>query len=216
MALLVVLMALGLVGVVVAGVALSSSTDAMIAGNVVRSEQARAAADAALEWSVDELSGADWDAALMGALHSAFVDGPPAGIRLLADGTSLTLDEIVNLANCDQRAPCSPGNLSAVTVSRPWGANNPIWQLYAYGPLSLLTRNADDPPIYLVVLLADDPSENDGNPLADGVDPSNRGAGRLMLQAEAFGTRGARSLIAATIERVSPSTVRTLSWRWAE
>lgn len=215
-ALLLVLLAMVLIGAIVAGLAVSSSTDAMIAGNVARTEQTRAAADAVLEQAIADLATANWDAALTGMVRSTFVDGPPSGVRRLADGTELALDEIVNLANCGQRVPCSPFDLSAVTASRPWGANNPVWQLYAYGPLALLTGSPEDPPIYLVGLVADDPSEDDGNPMADAADPGNPGAGRLVLRAEAFGNRGARSLITATIARVSPSRIHILSWRWAQ
>ena len=92
--------------------------------------------------------------------------------------------------------------MDAVTEERPWGANNPRWQLYAYGPLSsLLPDGSIRSDFYGVVMAADDPSENDGNPLLDGTDTGNPGTGVLALRAEAFGPRGAHTIIETTVAR---------------
>ncbi len=211
-----VLLAALLMGAVGAGLVLSSSTDAAIAGNLVRREQARGAAEAVLNASLAELSGQDWGGILSGAERSSLADGAPFGTRLLDDGTALVLDEVVNLANCGTRRPCGAARLSAVTAARPWGANNPVWQLYAYAPLSALAPGREVPPFYVVALVADDQSETDSDPFSDGVGAANPGAGILALRAEAFGSRGAHGLITAAVARASASSLRLLSWRLAD
>jgi hypothetical protein len=83
--------------------------------------------------------------------------------------------------------------------------------LYAYGNLGdMLPGRRIDSHEYVVVMAADDPSETDGKPLQDGIDTP--GAGILALRAEAFGARGTRRMIEATIAR-TPTGVRLLSWR---
>jgi hypothetical protein len=54
---------------------------------------------------------------------------------------------------------------------------------------------------YVVVMIADDPSENDGNPLQDGASQSNPGAGVIAMRAEAFGPKGAHKIIELTLAR---------------
>ncbi len=48
-----------------------------------------------------------------------------------------------------------------------WGANNPVWQVYAYGPVSDLLPNGVSSPVFVLVLVGDDPSESDSNPQVD-------------------------------------------------
>ena len=98
------------------------------------------------------------------------------------------------------KAECGEGALTAVTEERPWGLNNPRWQLYAYGPLSrLLPAGAIDSPMYVVVWIADDPAENDDDPLADGVDVVNPGKGIAMMRAHAYGPGGVRRVVEVTL-----------------
>src|SRR4029077_16732021 len=54
---------------------------------------------------------------------------------------------------------------------------------------------------YAVVMVADDPSENDGNPLQDGVSQTNPGMGVIAMRAEAFGPRGAHKIVELTVAR---------------
>jgi len=63
----------------------------------------------------------------------------------------------------------------------------------------------------VVVLVADDPAENDGNPLQDGVETSNPGSGVMALRVEARGPRGARKALEATVARAAAP--RLLAWR---
>jgi hypothetical protein len=70
-------------------------------------------------------------------------------------------------------------------------------------------------PFYAVVMVGDDPSETDNNPLVDGsalcaagqTSGCNPGTGVLALRAEAFGPFGAHKIIEATVSR----TVRAIS-----
>jgi hypothetical protein len=177
------------------------------------------AADAGIERALPDLgAAADWSAVLNGSSGSTFVDGA-AGLRTLADGRPLDLLEVVNRANCGRAAPCSPGELDAVTSTRPWGSNNPRWRLFMHGTLdSLSPGHALRSACYVVVLVADDPSENDNDPLRDGAGAENPGAGILLVRSEAYGPNGAHRIIEATVEKagghpLAAAPVRLLSWR---
>jgi hypothetical protein len=186
------------------------------AASFVRSSEAVYAADAIAERVLPELAQVqDWTTVLDGSRRSAIVDGPPEGARTLADGSRVALEEVVNLADCGQVTPCTPEQMDAVTVERPWGRNNPRWRLFAYSPLeSLLPPGAVPSAFYVLVLVGDDGAENDGDPGVDGGAPvggeaSNPGAGGLLLRAEAFGPGGAHGAVELAIRR----SVRVLSWR---
>jgi hypothetical protein len=204
-----------------AGLVLTTSAETMIAANYRDSTEARSAAAGALERALADLRRApDWNDALSGALRSTFVDGAPGGERRLADGTVLDLSNVVNMANCGNRAACTDAQMDAITGERPWGANNPRWKLYAYGPWGNVSpEDASDgavrSPCYVLVLIADDQSDADGNPSEDGSAPGNPGKGVVMLRAEAFGARHAHRGVEATVARSSTAAgaVRVISWR---
>jgi len=115
------------------------------------------------------------------------------------------------MANCQKTTTCSAANMQAVTLERPWGLNNPAWQLFAYGKLNdVLPQGGINSPYYVVVMIGDDPSENDQDPLHDGVTPCkvgdpigscNPGSSVLALRAEAFGPRGSHKVVELTIAR---------------
>jgi hypothetical protein len=192
----------------------SSSSETMIAANFRNSQEALYAADAAADHALAEAgAAADWDQLLNGTIQSAFVDGPPSGIRMVS-GAPVDLSQLVTLANCRKPTTCSGAEMDAVTSERPWGTNNPRWQLYAYGEVKNAVPDASaDSPYYVVVLVGDDPSETDNDPLADGGGPNNPGAGVLLLRAQAFGPRGTHRTIEITIARTAGGRVRQLSWR---
>jgi hypothetical protein len=180
---------------------ITTTTETKIANNFRNASEALYAADAGLERSMDDLlTIPDWNALLSGAVTSAFIDGPK-GTRTLSDGSDLDLNQVVNFANC-QKPTCSTSDYSAITLERPWGANNPRWQLFAYGPLAnMVPTGTINSPFYVVVLVGDDPSETDDNPLMDGSTADNPGSGVLALRAEAFGPRGVHKLIEMTVAR---------------
>jgi hypothetical protein len=220
MAIVVAVMATLLMSVLGSALVLTTSTEALIAANFRSAHEGAYAADAAIERVKDDLvSSANWDLLLDGSTRSAFVDGPPTGVRTLADGARIDLASVVNLMNCGKATLCSASNLTAVTTRRPWGLNNPFWRLIAYGQLAaLLPAGVIESPYYVTVMVADDPSENDNDPLHDGHSETNPGTGVLAVRADAFGPRGTRQAVEATIARsAAPDgitlTLRILSWR---
>ena len=220
MPIIIALMATLLMSALGAALVLTTSSDALIAANFRDAQEGVYAADAALEHAMGDLATrADWNAILDGSASSAFVDGTPSGVRALADGSSLDLDQTLNMMNCRKITACSASNLSANTAQRPWGANNPVWRLFAYGPLSgLLPPHALASAFYVIVMVADDASENDNDPLHDGQSATNPGSGVLALRAEAFGPRGIRQVIELTLARPAvpggdPTGLQVLSWR---
>lgn len=185
-----------------------TSADVLIADNAGASTEAFDAAEGALERVLAELQAApDLTSVLSGAVASRFVDGAPEGVRMLPGGLRVDLAEVVNEANCHNPARCTETSITAKSRDRPWGARNPRWRPLAYGPLDGAGTNGI-PILYLVVLVADDPADDDGDPWLDGgvaaAAPAgglNPGAGVLLVRAEAFGRRSARRVVEAVIRR---------------
>jgi hypothetical protein len=69
---------------------------------------------------------------------------------------------------------------------------------------------------YIIVLVADDPAETDGDPWRDGIRGENPGADALVLRAEAFGTGGLHKVVEATVVRnpvgAGTQAVRCVGW----
>jgi hypothetical protein len=202
-AMIVAMMAMLLMSALGIALLMTSSSETMIAGNFRDSGEALYAADAVLERSLDDLlTVPDWDQLLNGSVQSAFIDGPPGGSRTLRDGSTIDLSQVRNLANCQKPTVCGAAEMNAATTERPWGPNNPRWQLYAYNNVSaLMPAGTIDSAYYAVVMVADDPSENDGNPLQDGASQINPGMGVIAMRAEAFGPKGAHKVIELTVAR---------------
>jgi hypothetical protein len=216
-AIVVAMMALVMTAALGAALVLTTSIEAMTAGNFRTGVEARYAANAIAEYALVSLGQvADWDLVLSGSLRSSFVDGSAAG-RELVDGTTVSLPRILNLARCGKSTDCSDADMSASTAMRPWGANNPRWQLYAHGYLRDLAGSGTlRTSFYVVVMVGDDGSETDQDPARDGRSPDNPGSGVLVLRAEAFGPRGAHAGLDVTAARRVPpesNRLRILSWR---
>ena len=206
---MMLLMALGIALVV------TTTTETKIASNYASGTEALYAADAAVERVMDDiLTVPDWNDILSGARQSAFIDGPKGGTRMLPDGTTLSLDEATNMLNCGKLTTCTQGDMNAVTDERPWGLNNPQWQLYAYGRMDdMLPTDTINSLDYVVVWIADDPSETDQNPAKDGdssLDPNvspNPGKGVLAMHAEAYGPFGVKRVIEVTVARTDTTEI---------
>src|SRR6185436_18468017 len=200
-ALIIALMAMLFMMALGSALMLSTTTETKIANNFRNSSEALYAADAGLERSMDDLlTIPDWNSMLNGTATSAFIDGAP-GDRVLADGSTVNLSQILAYANC-QKTSCSSADYIEVTNERPWGANNPRWQLFAYGPLDdMIPTSTINSPFYVVVMVGDDPSENDGDPLQDVSIATNPGSGVMALRAEVFGPRGVHKTVELTIAR---------------
>lgn len=213
-AMIVALLAMTLMLALGTALMLSTVTETKIVTNFRSNSESLYAADAGIERALDDLlTVPDWNNLLNGNAKSALVDGAPSGPRTLADGTTFNLDEVLNMANCAKTTSCSDTDLIQVTNERPWKKNNPTWQLFAYGKLNDILPNAlVNSPYYVVVMIGDDPSENDDDPMHDGVvacktgDPlgsCNPGTGVLAMRAEAFGPRGNHKVVELTIARTN-------------
>lgn len=215
-ALVIALMAIVLMSALGLALVLTTTTEVVIGANYRTAQEARYAADAGVERAlVDLMTLPDWNPVLRGAQRSSFTDGAPSGVRALGDGTRVDLAEAVNLANCGHAAACTASEMDLSTGERPWGANNPRWTLYAYGPVSAFGPAASaGSSMYVAVFVADDTSENDSDPTTDGVSPDNPGAGIVGLRAEAYGPGGTHAVIEATLARADTrETARLVSWR---
>jgi hypothetical protein len=198
-----------------------ASTETLIASNYRDGVEAFHAADAGLERAMPELAlTPDWSAVLgsSGGVRSPAPSsfGEPTLTAVLADGRTLELVKMTNLLNCPHvfppaAVPCGATQMDHSAGARPWGSNNPRWRLYANGRLSALLP-ALHSPFYVVVWVADDPAETDGDPARDGVDGSSPGAGILQVRSEAFGPGGARRAVEATLGRAATG-LRIISWR---
>jgi hypothetical protein len=212
------LMAVLLLSCLAAAVALATSSETLVARHFSLGIEALHAAEAAIQRAIVDLTQApDLDGVLSGLIRGSFTDGAPGGTRTLEDGSIADLEAARHRANCGRETVCSPSDLlDNPTGDRPWGANNPVWQLYEHGFARDLTASIHS-PFYLVVLAGDDPEEIDGDPARDAGE-TGPGARLLLLRSEAIGPRGVHAIVEATILVRSggpgPPGAQAVSWRW--
>ena len=219
-AVVVAMMGLLMISAIAVALVLATSTESLIARNFRDGAAAMYAADAIAVRGISDLAAEpDWSAVLDGTARSRFFDAA-VGPRTLADGSTIDLAAIVNSWNCGTITPCTSADMNRTTVERPWGANNPRWRIYACGPLAdLLAAAGSRSREYVLLLVADDPSETDSDPLVDGGGLANQGTGVIMLRGEAFGPGGSHSVIDVTVAREDAGAlgmdpaVRVRSWR---
>jgi hypothetical protein len=184
------------------GLALVVFMDRLATGNVRGSVAMLYAADAGIELAAHDLArAAEWDLVLSGGQPASFTDGAAGGMRDIPGGGSVDLTAATNQLNCGRVTACTVAQMNANSRERPWGANNPRWQLFAYGPFGGLTAIERPTPCYLAVWVADDSREVDADPLSDGAGESTPGYGILRVRAEAYGPRGSRRAIEAELAR---------------
>jgi len=196
---LALLMAI-LLGAIAAALVTLTTTETLISASFRHAREASYGAEAALERGLHDLATMpDWSPALSAPpdnVASSFDDGEvmpsaPDGRRL--DVARLTADR---QRESDERD--SPA---------VFGADSPQWRLFAHAPVrALLAAPGLDLPLYLVVWIADDESDGDGNPSVD----SN---GRILVYAVAFGAGAARRSVEARIGRTDAGDLRLLAWR---
>jgi len=166
-----------------------TTTETQITMNFRNGQEALYAADAGVERVVQDLLMVPrWNDLLNGTVTSGFVDTTMTP-RLPDYG------DVINLTT-------GTAQLQQETDSQNlWGPNNPVWRLYAWGRVTnLLPTDTIDSYMYIAVWVADDPSEIDGNPLAD----TN---GVLTLHSEAYGMGGTRKVIEITVARTSGTEI---------
>ena len=184
-ALIVTLLAMALMMALGMALVLPTMTESRIASAYRDGTAALYAADAAIERSLrDVLVAADVSRVLDGTLRSTFVDGQAGGARALPGGGTIDLTEETDAVR----------------------EVNPLWQLYAQGPIAdLRPGELNDVRIYVAVWVAD-----------GALDPAD-GAVISML-AHAYGPGGVRRAVEARVARTeiaagAPSAVHILSWR---
>lgn len=220
-ALVITLMAVLLISALAFGLSITTTGETSLAGNYRDASEARYAAEAGVERVMQELLLIpDWNTILRGQSLSSFVDGAPSGTRTAPYGGTIDLSGLTNRMNCDKDTACSASDMNAFLPERPWGANNPRWQLYAYGPAEefIETRTVLS-NYYVLVWIADDPTELDNDPLTDGGPPvststsssstatTNGGAGVVSIRAVAFGPSGMQQMVEATVAKTDTTEI---------
>jgi hypothetical protein len=199
-ALLIAIITTLLLAALAASLVYISTTETLIASAFRHAEEASNAADAALERALLDLDLlADWSTALLPApanVPSSFCD---ARTQFVApDGRRFDLGQLTTQRQRDSDA------MYGVQV---FGPDNPQWRLYAHAPLGeILPTGAVSQPAYLIVWVADDGGDGDGNPSID----TNR---RVLVHAEAYGSGSARRAVEASVGRTPGGWLQVLTRR---
>ena len=192
---LVITMLLAVLG---AGMLTLTTTETMIAVSYRHAQEASHGAEAALERTMTDLATiADWSLAVATPNVMSSLNDGASSVRL-PDGL------VVSLAALSADRQRESDDSSGPAMYR---ADNPQWRLFAHAPIEdLLSSPATAPPLYLLVWVADDGNDGDGDPARD----SN---GRVILHAEALGSGGARRGVEAVITRSGNGVLRVLGWQ---
>jgi PilX N-terminal len=193
-ALIIALMSVMLLTALATAVVMVSNTETRIASNYSSGQEALYAADAAVERVVQDLLMVPrWNDILTGTATSAFIDGGNSDAKALEAGGQITLCCGTSTATGQLQLETDTANM--------WGANNPQWKLFAWGPLkAMLNSGQIDSAMYIAVWVADDPAETDNDPLSDV-------NGTLTLHAEAYGPAGSRKVLEVTVARTSSTEI---------
>ena len=188
MPVVIAMMAVTLLTGLATTVVLGTMTETAIAASHGEATAAFYATEAAVEFAVSDLATADWDAVLSGDLPSAFVDGPPAGMRTVGRAT-------IDLATATDDTNALAGALAAASP----------YQLYAHGSfVDLVSGPAGASPFYVAVWVANLTAEETGEAEAR----------VLGIIGRAYGPSGSRRSIAVSVTRdeTAPTSIRVLSW----
>ena len=198
-ALLIAILTTLLLSAIAASLVYVSTTETLISAAFRHGEETSNAADAALERALLDLDLLpDWSVALLPppATAGSFSDGQ---MQFAApDGRRIDLGQLTLQRQRDS---------DATYGSHSFGADSPQWRLYAHSSLGdLLPAGSIAQPAYLVVWIADDGWDGDGNPARD----TN---GRLLIRAEAYGGGGARRAFEASVGRSAGGWLQVLTRR---
>lgn len=182
-----------------AGVALVAltSTETLIGASYRHAQEAAYGAEAAFDRALADLDAIpDWSAVLRappGNVMSSLNDGAttPRG----PDGRIL---DLAGLTTLRQRQSDDRDGPSAFSLDAP------RWRLFAHAPIEQLSSDALGPPLYLLVWVADDGMDGDGEVERDA-------NGRVMVFAQAMGAAGARRAVEGLIGR-RESALTVLAW----
>jgi hypothetical protein len=195
MAIVLALIAAGLLTALGVGLVTAGQVESTIADNHRAGSETLYAADAAAELAVYELGQLPrWDDVLSGAVRTSFVDATVT--------PTLPSNERIDLV-------AMTAALQREADSAPFGLNNAVWRLVAYGPISRLMASVGSrSPAYVAVWAADDPSDADDNPVVDA-------NGVISVLALAMGRASSRRSVEMRLARLGAGRVgaRVLSWR---
>lgn len=199
-AVLIALLLATLIGAIAAGLIALTTTETLIGASFRHGYEAAYGAEAGAERALRDLAAIpDWSNALRappGGTTSGFNDG--RSLPIGPDGRTLDLVRLTADRQRDSDAHDGP------TV---FGADSPQWRLFAHAPAdALLPAAGFNMPLYLVVWVADDESDADGDPSAD----SNR---CILVWATAFGSAGARRSVEARIAKTDGGDLQVLGWK---
>jgi hypothetical protein len=188
-----------LVGAVAAALVALTTTETLISATFRHGKETSYGAEAALERALHDLATMpDWSPALAAApdnLISGFDDGE--AVARIPDGRALDLAVLT----AERQREGDQRDGPAV-----FGADCPQWRLFAHAPLgALMAAPGLDLPLYLVVWVADDESDGDGDPAVDR-------NGRILVWAVAFGSGGARRSVEARVGRTGGGDLQLLAW----
>lgn len=190
-------MVTSLLGTLAAAIVFIVMSSHMASANHAAAQQALYAADAAIEETVTELRTVDWRTAPGTFVSTRLADGAPA--PRAPDGTTIDAASLTR-------------SLQAASDARYGAATDrPVWRLAGRAPFSDLLPGLIVPPAYLLVWVADDAEERDGDPARD----TN---GVVLIRAQAFGAAAAHRSIEAGLELEAAAApprreVRILFWR---
>jgi hypothetical protein len=197
--LILALLLMMLLGVIGAGLITVTMTETLIAASYRHAMEASSGAEAALERALHDLAAIpDWSVVLEpppAPPQSTFNDG--AAQPRSPDGGTLNLSGLTADRQRESDARDGPS---------VFGADSPRWRLFAHAPIADLFRAGQPvPPVYLVVWVADDGGDGDGDPERD-VNET------VLVHAAAFGSGGGRRAVEASVGRSPDGLLVLRSW----
>jgi hypothetical protein len=207
-ALLCALLVTSLLSTLGAALVVVVTTETLVDAHYRTSQQTLYAADAGAERTIGEIRALpSWQTVPAPGSVANSVDLNDGTIApRLADGSTLDLARLTTRrqAESDSAYPSTP--------------DRPQWRLFAHASLDRISAGNGGPaPPYVVVWIADDPGDLDGDPARDSNDT-------VLVRSQAFGVRGASRSIEVTIRRQSTldgagtggamrSDVTVIAWR---
>ena len=190
-ALVIVMMTIALLTALGSALTLATIAETAIAANYRDASEAFYAAEAAVEFAMQEVATvSDWRDVVAAPGRSTFVDGPAAGPRTVGA-------VILDLGDATT-------NVNAAGAGAP-GSTDTDWLLYAFGRFrDLVPSSLRRSQIYVVVWVADRsgaPGEETSAPEA------------LSILGQAYGGRGSRRTVEVVVERDGAGLVQTRLWR---
>jgi hypothetical protein len=199
-ALVLALITAALIAAVAGSLIVSTSTDLLITGSYRSSAEAMYAVEAGVERAIGELAAIpDWAVVLAappGNVVASFDDG--SGIAAASDGRRLPVPALTAARQALSNTIYGPAE---------YGPNSPVWRLFAHATLQrILPPGLISQPGYVLVWVADDGEDTDGDPTKD----SN---GQLLVYGDVYGVSGSRRGLEVAIARATPTAIRVLSWK---